>query len=95
MHVRSPLCSCRTVSRLCWDASAALAGGLRMLWDCGQRRRVAGTDVGEVAEVDGGHRDDRQPFAYRDHGGVGAAQVPVGVASHEFGQAPNRPRGHP
>ena len=41
-----------------------------------------GADVGEVAEVDGGDRDDRQPFAYRDHGGVGAAQVPVGVASH-------------
>lgn len=60
-------------SWLCWDASAALAARLRTLWDCGQRRRVAGTDVGEVAEVDGGDRDDRQPFAHRDHGGGGAA----------------------
>jgi hypothetical protein len=72
MHVPSPLCSCRTVSRLCWDASAALAGGLRMLWDCGQRRRVAGTDVGEVAEVDGGHRDDR----HRSHTAITEASVP-------------------
>jgi hypothetical protein len=24
---------------------------MRLLWDCGQRRRVAGTDVGEVAET--------------------------------------------
>jgi hypothetical protein len=74
----------------CSDAFAAhrrCPGRPRVLWDCGQRCHVAGTDVGEVAEVDGGDRGNREPLAYRDHRCVGPAQVPVGVASYEFGHA--------
>ena len=57
------------------------------LRDRGQRRYVTGTDVGEVAEVDGGDCDNREPLAHRDHGSVGPAQVPVSVASHEVSHA--------
>ena len=46
-----------------------------------------GADVGEVAEVDGRDRKDRQPLAHRDHRSVGPAQAPVSVASHELGHA--------
>ena len=56
-----------------------------VLRDCGQRRHVTGTGIDEVAEVDGGGRDNRQPFAYRDHRSAGAAEVPVGVGSHGLG----------
>jgi hypothetical protein len=52
-----------------------------------QRRHVTRTDVGKVAEVDGGDRGNREPLAHRDHRSVGPAQVPVGVASYEFGHA--------
>jgi len=61
----------------------------RMLGNCGERCHVAGTDVGEVAEVDGGDRGDRESLAHRDHRCVGPAQVPVAVASYEFGHAAN------
>jgi hypothetical protein len=48
---------------------------------------MTGTDIGEIAEVDGGDRDDREPLAHRDHRSIGAAQVPVGVASYELSHA--------
>ncbi len=76
---------------LCSDASSAHracpAGPLRVLRDSGKRRHVTRTDVGKVAEVDGGDRGNREPLAHRDHRSVGPAQVPVGVASYEFGHA--------
>ena len=58
-----------------------------MLGDCGERCHVARADVGEVAEVDGGDRGNREPLAHRDHRSVGPAQVPVGVASYELSHA--------
>ena len=45
---------------------------------------MTGADIGEIAEVDGGDREDRQPLAHRDHRCVGPVQVPVGVTSHEL-----------
>jgi hypothetical protein len=48
---------------------------------------MTGADIGEIAEVDDGDRDDRQPLAHRDQGSVGPARVPVGVASHELSHA--------
>ena len=67
----------RDQARCCVGASVRR----RVLRDCGSRGDVMGADVGEVAEVDGRDRKDRQPLAHRDHRSVGAAQAPVGVAS--------------
>jgi Chalcone and stilbene synthases, N-terminal domain len=61
-------------------------GGPKGLWPA-PPRDGAGADIGEIAEVDGGDRDNRQSLAHRDHRSVGAAQVPVGVASHELSHA--------
>jgi len=52
---------------------------------------VTGTDMGEVAEVNGGDRDNRQPLAHRDHRSAGPARVPgrrgVCSAPHELSHA--------
>ena len=70
----------RDQARCCVGVSSGTTG----LW---LRGDVMGADLGEVAEVDGRDRKDRQPPADRDHRSVGPVQAPVSVAAHELGHA--------